>query len=79
MSRTDAGMRRRTGGGGRALLEPAWYAGLVLMLAVDALVRNVDSDLPLALVLALWLAAFALPFVVLSAVRRRHQDPRASR
>lgn len=62
-----------------ASLESAWYVGLVLMLAVDLVIRNTDGDLPLPAVVAAWLVAFFIPFAVVRCQRRRHDDGRIRR
>lgn len=51
-------------------LEPVWYAGLVLLLCTDLTLRNTDADLPLSLVLTAWSAAFLLPFLAVSFLKR---------
>ncbi len=66
-------LRQRPGGpwlGRFARVQAAWYAGLVLLLFTDLVLRNIDVDLPLGLVLVLWAAAFFLPILVMYGWRR---------
>ena len=49
------------------------YAGLACFLVMDVALRNSDADLPLAGVLALWLAAFSAPVAAVVAARWRRR------
>lgn len=73
---------RRTGTGWQVRLlraRVAWFAGLVLLLCTDLVIRNTDADLPEAAVFAAWAVAFVLPALVVHGCRRRATANRASR
>jgi hypothetical protein len=51
----------------------ASYVGLCCFLLIDVLLRNIENDLPLAVVIGIWGLAFAVPCTAL--VRLRPQYP----